>query len=114
MSLTIYTSQPQKLLDNIKKAIAEKKIDTWECDKDGDFTHVPEQWKGKGWLRPKIVAGTLQLGLLGQQGIVMNRVIYGVYHGRFSEMLFTHFHGDFSTTVATSQPQSGIDQVQLS
>jgi hypothetical protein len=44
MAVIIPTSKPNALVAAIKKAIDDKKIDTWEYDKDGDFTHKPEQW----------------------------------------------------------------------
>src|ERR1039458_3036094 len=113
MALMVYTSQPQKLLTDIKKQIDEKKIETWEYDKDGDFTHSVDQWKNKGYLRPHITSGCLQFGLLGLKSTSMSRTIYGVYHGRFIEMLLTHFYDQFSNATATSQPQAGLDQVQL-
>jgi hypothetical protein len=103
MALIIITSDPSGLLASIKKAIVQKTIDTWTYDKDGDFTHTPEQWYKKAWLRPKILPGELQFGLLGQENIEMLKLIYGVYHGRFIEMLLTHFDVKFSIAKATSK-----------
>ena len=109
MALIVSTSKPSALLGAIKKAIDDKKIETWECDKDGDFTHKPDQWRNQAWLRPVVGNGELKFGLLGKQNIPMTKLIYGVYHGRFIEMLLSHFDNDFSSVSATAQKQGGLD-----
>lgn len=109
MAIIVYTPKPQQFLNAIKKAISDKAIVTWACDADGDFTHTAEQWDKKAWLRPVIGSGTLSLGLLGQKGVKMTKSIYGIYHGRFIEMLLTHFDGSFSNATATAQMESGVD-----
>jgi hypothetical protein len=109
MALIVVTPGPNGLLAAIKKAIDDGDIDTWEYDEDGDFTHVPPQWNKKAWLRPVVTSGLLQFGLLGQKGIAMTKTIYGVYHGRFIEMLLTHFDDSFSSATATAQKDSTVD-----
>lgn len=111
MALIIKTSNPSKLLSEIKKAIDAKKIRTWSYDSDGDFTHNPEQWENKAWLRVKRKSsGELAFGILGQKDINTNKLIYAVYHGRFAEMLLIHFDTEFTEIKATSLPNS-IDQI---
>jgi len=102
VSLTVKTSKPKALLAAIKKAIDDKKIETWEYDGDGDFTHSPDQWRNQGWLRPTTEEGQLSFKLLSQKDVKMTKVVYGVYHGRFIEMLLTHFDEDFATATATA------------
>ena len=48
MAIFIRTKNPKKLLEDLKKEINDKKIDTWQYDDDGDFYHVQNQWKFKG------------------------------------------------------------------
>ena len=103
MAVTVPTSKPTGLLAAIKKAIDDKKIDTWVYDKDGDFTHKPDQWYEQAWLRPVAQQGVLLFGLIGKKDVKMSKTIYGVYHGRFIEMLLTHFDDDFDTGSATAQ-----------
>ena len=100
MAIIVYTQKPQTLLDNIKKAIDNRTVDTWEYDKDGDFTHTPAQWKNKAWLRPSVSSGVLQFDLIWPKGSQQDKTIYGVYHGRFIEMLLTHFDAEFSSARA--------------
>jgi len=102
MAVIVKTGDPAGLLKKIKKAIDDKHIETWSYDSDGDFTHTPEQWKGKAWLRPKIYTGELRFGILKQTSINMSKIVYGVYHGRFIEMLLTHFDTEFSIAQATA------------
>ncbi len=102
MAIIVNTSRPKELLSDIKKAIDDKKIDTWEYDKDGDFTHSPIQWKRKAWLRPHIERNELRFGILKPKGSQPTTILYGVYHGRFIEMLLNHFETEFTTVLATA------------
>ena len=106
MALTVYTKDPTGLLKAIRKAIDEKKVETWAYDSDGDFTHTPEQWRAKAWLRPVVLQGGLAFGLIGQKDIQMTKVIYGLYHGRFTEMLLVHFDQNFSNVSSTALEDS--------
>jgi hypothetical protein len=109
MAVIIYTNDPHGLVKSIKAGISNHAIETWSYDSDGDFTHTPPQWRGEAWLRPLIGNGTLTFGLLGKKGVVMTTVLYGVYHGRFIEMLLTHFDDKFVNAVATAQKQAADD-----
>jgi hypothetical protein len=109
MALIVNTPSPKELLASIRKAIDDKHIETWSYDADGDFTHSPEQWAYQAWLRPVIVPGALTFGLLGKKDVPMTKVVYGVYHGRFVEMLLTHFDNDFSAASATAQKDANVD-----
>ncbi len=103
MALIIETTRPQALLNSIKKAIDDKNVETWSYDSDGDFTHSPEQWKNKAWLRPIVVEGKLKFGIIKPENANVSKLIYGVYHGRFIEMLLAHFDSEFSLATATAQ-----------
>ncbi|HEY6230816.1 MAG TPA: hypothetical protein VIW64_06115 [Pyrinomonadaceae bacterium] len=103
MAIIVKTSSASELLKAIRKAIENKKIETWSYDSDGDFTHTPDQWNKKAWLRPKVYIGELRFGILAPQDTKMSTYIYGVYHGRFIEMLLSHFDSDFTTANATAQ-----------
>lgn len=109
MAIEVKTSTPKWLLDAIKKAIDEGEIATWEYDADGDFTHKPDQWRNKAWLSPRVSTGALSFGIVGTKSGDMGKLVYGVYHGRFIEMLLSHFDGDFSTASATAQFKAGVD-----
>jgi hypothetical protein len=111
MSVTVHTNKPRTLLGHIKKAIDDGHIVTWQYDDEGDFTHTTstEQWVGKAWLRPIISPGMLSFGLLSPKGVPMTKPLYGVYHGRFIEMLLTHFEDEFTEVTATAQMEVNVD-----
>ncbi|WP_036114654.1 MULTISPECIES: hypothetical protein [Luteibacter] len=100
--ISFTTSNPQGLLAAMKKAIDQGHVTTWKYDSDGDFTHTPDQWRGKAWLRPKVVAGELQLGILFPRGHQATKEVYAVYHGRFIEMAMAHFDTSFGKAVGTA------------
>jgi hypothetical protein len=103
MAIIVKTNNPSGLLKAIYKAIDDNEVETWAYDADKDFTHIPPQWKNKAWLRPEVHIGELRFGIMGQKDVRMSKTIYGVYHGRFIEMLLTHFDTDFTLATATSQ-----------
>lgn len=102
MAIIVKTTSPSQLLASIKKAIDDNNVRSWSYDSDGDFTHDAEQWKNKAWLRPKIYQGELRLGIIKPTNSNMSKQIYGLYHGRFIDMLLTHFDDDFSIASATA------------
>ena len=103
MAIIVKTSDPAGLLKAIYKAIDDKKVETWSYDSDGDFTHTPEQWRNKAWLRPKVYTGELRFGILKQKNVELSTTIYAVYHGRYIEMLLSHFDKSFTLATGTSQ-----------
>ena len=102
MAVYARTSNPKGLLDKIKDYNKKRKIESWKYDADGDFTHIPEQWENKAWFRPNIESERLVFGLLGNKNIEMSKSLYAIYHGRFIEMLLTHFDTDISVTWPSS------------
>ena len=82
-------------------------IRTWSHDKDGDFTHVPEQWNQRAWLRPHAKEEQLVFNIFPPANTAMSKTVYAVYHGRFVEMLLTHFDNMFNRAVASSLPTEG-------
>lgn len=108
MAIYITTSDPQELLDNIRDNIERQKVQTWSTDVDGDFTHV-SQWKNKAWFRPHVQTDKLIFGLLERKDETMTKMIYGLYHGRFSEMLLTHFDSSIEDMQLTPKGVQGID-----
>lgn len=109
MAIYVETSDPQALLENIIKSIKNQDIKTWSVDDDGDLTHI-SQWKNKAWFTP-IFNGKKELvfGLIGRKDETMSKIIYGIYHGRFSEMLLTHFDSLVESIQITSQGIKEID-----
>ncbi len=107
MAIRVTTLQPSLLVASIRKAIDARKIETWTYDSDGDFTHTPAQWANKAWLRPTLQSGALVLNILNPTGINLSKEIYGVYHGRFIEMLLVHFDREFGDAHATAMTAVG-------
>ena len=107
--LLVPTSDSVGLLRSIYDQIDSNDIATWDYDTDGDFTHVPDQWAGQAWLRPYAEAGLLRFGLIGQNGVVMSRMVYSIYHGRFIELLINHCYTYFGSASATSFGNMNVD-----
>lgn len=108
MALYIKTSNPQQLLDSIIESIKNQTVQTWSIDVDGDFTHV-SQWKNKAWMKSYVDSKFLAFGIIGRKDEVMTKTVYGIFHGRFSEMLLTHFDRDIKSIEITPNKINGLD-----
>ncbi len=91
MAVYIKTNKPKELLDELKTLINKGSIDTWSYDSDGDFTHNVNQWVNKAWFRPHVESERIVFGILGNKETTMTKQLYGLYHGRFIEMMLAHF-----------------------
>lgn len=112
MALNFNTDNPQKLLAEFKKAIDEGRVSTWSYDKDNDFTHTPDQWKNRAWLRPKIETNKLTFYIIRPEKISISSEVYAIYHGRFIESMLHHCDTLFSEGSATALSTVGDDVAQ--
>ncbi len=107
MAIRVYCDDPEQLLRDIRTAIRNESIETWDLDRDSDFTHAPTQWKNLAWFHPIVEDERIVFRIIGQRGNKMSRATYGVYHGRFIEMLLSHFDTKFRRASATALPSNG-------
>lgn len=112
MALKIKTTNPRDLLDKIKAAINQRRIETWAYTSQNGadyFSHVTpdKQWQGQAWLKPTIIPTEhLVFNIIRPQNGKVSSAAYAVYHGRFAEMLLGHFDKEFSIVWATALPES--------
>lgn len=102
---------PDGLWNHILNQIDKGEIDTWETDVDGDLTHVPYQWHREAWLRHYTDDKELIIGIVARRDKPMSKVIYGLYHGRFAEMLLIHFDTLIKEIKISSYPENGYDLI---
>lgn len=103
MAIIVKTDNPEGLLNEIKRAIDEKVTDLWSYDSAGDFSHTPDKWINRAWLRPEAGEGELKFGILGTKDVGMTASLYSAYHACFIEMLLTHLDKYFDTAAATAK-----------
>lgn len=92
--IEIRTADPHNLVERINEAISKNQIITWSVDADGDYTHTLEQWKNCAWMRCRYEINDptlLRFVIVEPLNKKLSKAVYGVYHGRFAEMLLTHF-----------------------
>jgi len=107
MAVRVFCDNPSELLRKIRALIRDGSVETWAVDDEGDYTHVPEQWRARAWFTPTPYEDKLVLNILGTKSKRMSKAVYAVYHGRFIEMLLTHFDSEFDRASATALPTSG-------
>ena len=109
MAVRLFTTDPKKLLEEIKRQIKKGEIQTWSVNTKDEFTHTTHdgQWKNKAWMRPKICDDRLLLNIIRPRGGSIPRPVYAVYHGRFIEMAIEHVSKLFTGARATPDPVEG-------
>lgn len=103
MAIIVKTENPDGLLNEIKRLIDEKVVDLWSYDASGDFSHTPERWINRAWLRPEVGDGELKFGILGTKDSGMTASLYSAYHAFFIQMLLTNLDKHFTTAAATAK-----------
>lgn len=101
--IKIKTEKPDDFLKEIINAIETNEIETWTY-KNGYFSHSPEQWLHKAWFKPEIDLenNKLKFGIYPPNNGKISKSIYGIYHGRFIEMILNHFDEKISKITATA------------
>lgn len=110
--IRVQTNDPEGLLDRIREAIENNVVVTWHLDNDGDFLPTQEQWIGKAWITPLIredAPDSLYFGIIESKLQRMTKAIYGVFLGRFAEMLLTHFDTDMESLYISPLLVDNID-----
>jgi hypothetical protein len=102
MALVFTTNDPEGLLAEYRRLIEAKRIDTWQFDASGDFTHTPDQWRFKAWMRPYIGVGHLTFGIVARNDESLTIPIYGVYHGRLIESFLNHCDDRFENVTSSA------------
>lgn len=105
MAITIKTPNPANLITSIENAIKLGTIKDWELSKSESgtiyFTHSAASEQNKAWFKVSppsdtSSAGTLVFNIVRPKNEKINKIVYAIYHGRFAEMLLTHFDNQFT------------------
>lgn len=83
-----------QLIEKINDAISNGRIKSWNVDSEGDYTRSDEPWKERAWMRYDQDGDDphhLRFIIIQPKNQSISKAVYGVYHGRFAEMLLTHF-----------------------
>lgn len=107
MAVRAFSTDPHRLLRGIREGIESGSIQTWSIDADGDLTHAPPQWRGRAWMRPRVLDDRIVFNILGNKRIAMTKSTYAVYHGRLIEMLLRHFDDQLTRVSATASGVQG-------
>ena len=111
MSIYVKTIDPNKLIEDINEKINNSSINTWSVDKDGDYTHTAQQWQFHAWMHPIVEPGRVVFAIWGRVSEDLSIVDYAIYHGRFAEMLLTHFDQQCSS-IEISSLASQYDKIK--
>jgi hypothetical protein len=109
MSLLFTTNKPETLLARLRLCVEQKHIETWAYDERGDFTHTPDQWRFKAWMRPYVVNEGLAFGIVSRSDEPLRKGTYGVYHGRLAECVTNHADDLFNVVVQTALADARYD-----
>ena len=108
MAVIIKTTDAATLLAEIRSAVIKEKIPTWSWDSNEQFWHdtKSQEWKDTASFRGSLKSGEngeLRFGIIPFQNKKISRPLYAALHGRFIEMLLSHFSGKLDYVFATSK-----------
>lgn len=102
------TERPNALLNAFKAAIRDGKVRTWEEDKEGDFGHLAQQWKGRGWLHPEVTPKeSLAFFYTAVEPEEDKREVYAYLHSKMIDTFISHFPHLFTFVTASPNPTDG-------
>src|SRR5690242_17895706 len=119
MAITFFTQYPEALLMRVRESIKNGHVRTWsvsnifsvEC-----FTHIPSQFFNEAFLKPStekgLVLNSLVMNIFPKRGSVLSHELFGIYQGRFIEMMTNHFSDGF-TYCSASATMSGNDSLPV-
>ncbi len=113
MALYVHLLNQYPLVEQINKLIDKGIISTWDYDNDGDYTHLPTQWKDEAWMHFHMyndINNIAIFSIIARRDIPLSKTIYAVFHGRFAEMLLTHFDKQIEYINISSMLINGIDK----
>lgn len=104
MAIYVTTENPLELYKKIGNAINAGEIETWKIDDNKLLTHATStgQWERAAWFGCKLEDGLAIFFIVGRNDRAMTIEEYAIYHGRFLEMLLSHF--DHDATVISISP----------
>ena len=103
MAVRAFTADPDSLLSEVRKAVSDGSITTWEIDSEGDFTHTSSQWRNRAWMRPRVLEDRLVFNIIAPKEVAMTRSVYAFYHGHLIQTLLSHFDRKMKTVSATAK-----------
>lgn len=109
MALTVLSPAPVNLLVSIKLAIRTGAVRAWLVFSKGGtdyFTHATD-FRELAYLVPTVLSDRLLFHLAKPTALAPHPDLFGLYHGRFVEMLQSHFADRFTTVTASAGPIIG-------
>jgi hypothetical protein len=111
MAVIAFTNNPGNLRTAFLNALRDGELETWALKPQStdQITHTTGQWDNLAWFVP--VPSTQNNAVIFKIYFPTNvdleqvRNIYGMYHGRLTEILIRRFHTYFTDITATGKPK---------
>lgn len=92
MAIFIKVSNPQDLLNDIRRSIDNGYIKEWSCDGDGDFTSTKEGIQNEAWFHPYTsIDKFLVFGIVGRKNVNISKALFSIYHSLFVNTLLANY-----------------------
>lgn len=103
MSLIVNTHIPRRLRHLILESISENDTSGWIIDDQKHITLASRLWRERAWFYVSHIEPhqSITFGIISRKFEKMTMEEYGVYHGRLTELLMSHFATLF-TEIRTS------------
>lgn len=107
--ITIETSSPRSLLENMRNAIDQGRITSWIYDDEHDFTLSRLGTVQRAWFHPRIGTGKIRFCIVGVNGENMTSLTYAKYHSHLVNTLL-RFFDDEITSISVTPNKSPFDR----
>lgn len=101
MAITVPTTAPLELIEQIKADIQSHLSDTWVWDAEGDMTLSDPEWHSKAWFRPHVKESKLVFSIIPASEPKMTAKLSAYFHGRLLEFLLLNYP-DLASETSTS------------
>jgi hypothetical protein len=118
MAIIVTTPNPKGLIATLKSEIEQGHAHTWKYEKHDPapgefFTHTAEDDRlvHRAWFGPFATTNAVVFTIFSPKNVeVIDHGVWGVYHGRFVELLLNHGSGDMTDIDVT--PQAVINEAK--
>lgn len=106
MSITIHTKFPRRLRTLLFEGINEGVITSWLIDDESHLTLNSRIWRNRLWMHIANIEPkhSITFGIIGRKFEKITMAEFGVYHGRFAEVILANFADIISGIEIPSTP----------
>ncbi|MGC4004673.1 MAG: hypothetical protein QM811_16765 [Pirellulales bacterium] len=102
MSVTVYSPDPQELIDALENASQEGDLKEWRLTSKKRYTLNAEKLRNKAFFSATVSDDYVVFNIRPGIGLRLANTTYAIYHGHFIQLLLMNFDDMISTISCTA------------